>query len=97
MVFWYVLVVCSAIMVVGLVLWNILLYTKQRDMQFELDKITLWKKRVEAATTTLNTNLLEHLDTSFREHWKYEKLFSEIIRSIERWAERFANLRGDKE
>lgn len=93
MVFWYVAVSCLAIMVVFLFLWMVLLYHKQQDMQFETDKLKVWKQRVEVATSTLNTNLLEITDTAYREHWAYEKALMEITKAIELWAERFGGLR----
>lgn len=81
------------LMVSLLWVWIILVYCKQRDMQFEIDKLKVWKQRVEVATSTLNTNLLEITDTAYREHWAYEKALMEITKAIELWAERFGGLR----
>lgn len=90
-------IVALVVMVSGLCIWNILLYSKQRDMQFELDKFQIWKQRVEVATSMLNTDFLEVIDTAHKEKWTFTHVFDEVAEIMKRWAQRCIALKKEEE
>jgi hypothetical protein len=85
------MVYCVILLAVGLVssaVWLCILIYRQGAMRFELDKLTVWRQRVEVASKLLDTDLRALIIKAHQQHMKYDDIFDGIFKAFDLYGRR---------